>query len=272
MAAVTPAAVAAVALAGSGPVGASTGSQEISPDQAGYTATGAQFQAVGDSVYLRNPTQYASEVASFGDSVQLWSSGLVVTLGVTASTSGTNYTQHATIYDRSTHAVIASNPNAKFCDNNLDQCNLPPSPFATGIPLYLELRYSPATGTLNMIEYFDGGYTFWSSYTLSPGLSFTQARIGTDFGSSPWDGSYSHTPPAQPVKVARFDDVQLESYSGHFSSLWSWWVHHKLLANTEQQSGSDWVAVPIDLSVFGSSFSTYFVPQSGQGPDRPVLP
>jgi hypothetical protein len=24
-----------------------------------------------------------------------------------------------------------------------------------------------------------------------------------------------------------------------------WWVHHKLLANTEQQSGSDWVAIPL---------------------------
>ena len=75
-------------LAGSGVAGASTGTAEISPEQAGYTATGAQFKYVDGLVYLRNPGQYASEVASFGDSVQLWSAGLVVTLGVTASTSG----------------------------------------------------------------------------------------------------------------------------------------------------------------------------------------
>jgi hypothetical protein len=49
-------------------------------------------------------------------------------------------------------------------------------------------------------------------------------------------------------------------------------VHHPLLANTGQQSGSDWVAVPTRLSSFGSSFSTYFVPGSGQGPNQPVRP
>jgi hypothetical protein len=47
---------------------------------------------------LRQPGQYAGQVASFGHSVQLWSSGLVVTLGVTASTSGGGfYTTYATI-------------------------------------------------------------------------------------------------------------------------------------------------------------------------------
>ena len=90
-----------------------------------YTATGAQFKYIDALVYLRNPGQYASEVASFGDSVQLWSAGLVVTLGVTASTSGSGYTQYATVYDRSTHTVIASNPNAEFCDSNEDVRNHP---------------------------------------------------------------------------------------------------------------------------------------------------
>jgi hypothetical protein len=265
-----PAAVAAVVLAGSGVAGASTGTAEISPEQAGYTATGAQFRDVDALVYLRNPGQYASEVASFGDSVQLWSASLVVTLGVTASTSGPGYTQYATIYDRSTHTVIASNPNAEFCDSNENVCNLPPQPFDAGTQLDLSISYNPADGSLEMIEVFSGGFSFVSSYTVT-GQSFTQARIGTDFGNSPWDGSYSHTPPANQVKVAAYSNVHLITYSGHFSSLWSWWVHHPLLANTGQQSGSDWVAVPASLSSFGSSFSTYFVPQRGQGPNQPVL-
>lgn len=118
---------ASVVLAGSGVAGASTGPAEISPEQAGYTATGAQFDLVDALVYLRKPGQYASEVASVADSVQLWSADLVVTFGVRASTSGSGYTQYATIYDRSTHTVIASNPNAEFCDENEDVCNLPPS-------------------------------------------------------------------------------------------------------------------------------------------------
>jgi hypothetical protein len=270
-AALTSAAVAALVLAGSGVAGASTGTAEISPEQAGYTATGAQFKYIDGLVYLRNPRQYASEVASFGDSVQLWSAGLVVTLGVTASTSGSGYTQYATIYDRSTHTVIASNPNAEFCDSNENVCNLPPTPFDAGTQLDLSISYSPADGNLEMIEVFSGGFSFVSFYTVT-GQSFTQARIGTEFGSSPWDGSYSHTPPANYVKAAAYSNVTLITYSGHTSSLRSWWVHHPLLANTGQQSGSDWVAVPTSLSTFGSSFSTSFVPQSGQGPNQPVLP
>ena len=270
-AAVMSAAIAVVVLAGSGVAGASTGPAEISPEQAGYTATGAQFKYIDGLVYLRKPGQYASEVASFGDSVQLWSADLVVTLGVTASTSGSGYTQYATIYDRSTHTVIAANPNAEFCDDNEDVCDLPPTPFDAGTQLGLSIDYSPADGSLQMIEVFSGGFSFVSSYTVT-GQSFTQARIGTQFGNSPWDGSYSHKPPANQVKVATYSNVQLITYSGHPSSLWSWWVHHPLLANTGQQSGSDWVAVPTSLSSFGSNFSTYLVPQSGQGPNQPVLP
>ncbi len=149
----------------------------------------------------------------------------MVTLGVTASASGPAYTQYATVYDRSTHAVIASNPNAEFCDDNENECNLHPQPFDPGTQLGLSISYSPADGNLEMIEVFSGGFSFVSSYTVT-GQSFTQARIGTDFGNSPWDGSYSHKPPANRVKVAAYSNVQLTTYSGHTSSLWSWWVHH----------------------------------------------
>jgi hypothetical protein len=69
------------------PAGASTGTSEISPEQVGYTATGAQFKGVNAAVFLRQPQQYAGQVASYGHSVQLWSSSLVVTVGLTASTS-----------------------------------------------------------------------------------------------------------------------------------------------------------------------------------------
>jgi hypothetical protein len=60
--------------------------------------------------------------------------------------------------------------------------------------------------------------------------------------------------------------VSLTSYSGHRDDLSSWWVHHKLLANTGQQSGSDWVAIPHNLTDGGAHFPTWFVPASGQSP------
>ena len=112
------AAAAAAVVALAAPAGAS--GKGINPEQAGYTAAWAQFKTIATTVYLRNPVQYAGEVANYRHSVQLWSSrsaasGVVVTLGVRASTSGSGYTPYAIIYNRGTHQVIASNPNAHWC-------------------------------------------------------------------------------------------------------------------------------------------------------------
>jgi hypothetical protein len=270
---ITAGAAAAAVLALAVPAGASTGTAEISPEQAGYTATGAQFRFINANVFLRLPAQYAGQMASYGHSIQLWSSGLVVTLGVTASTSGGDYTSYATIYDRSTHQVIASNPNAQTCDR-YGSCTPGPATMDPGLTLEMAISYDPASGHLFMTaSTSDSEYNetnFDSTYTAA-GQSFTQTRVGTDFGSTPWDGSYPHTPPAQYTKIAAYSDATLITYSGHQSSLWSWWTHHQLLANTGQQSGSDWVAIPTDLTSGGANFQTFFVPQSAQGPNRPVL-
>jgi hypothetical protein len=273
-------AAAAAVLALAMPADASTGTAQISPEQAGYSATGAQFKAVAATVFLRQPAQYASEVASFGHSVQLWSSGVVITLGVTASTSGGGYVPYATIYDRTTHQVIVSNPNAEQCCAYGDCCfpgadNYTESPGETAS---LTIRYTPADGHLLLNESFIppsgpiDGSSFFSSYDLTASQAFGQARVGTEFGTSPWDASYRHIPPARSLKVASYTSVNLTTYSGHTASLSSWWVHHKLLANTEQQSGSDWVAVPADLSRGGAGFQTFFVPQSAQGSRQPATP
>jgi hypothetical protein len=165
--------------------------------------------------------------------------------------------------------VIASNPNAQFCDAD-DNCTTSGNYFDTPDTLELSIGYSPANGQLNMTAAGEV-YAFTSSYTVSP-QSFTQARVGTDFGSSPWDASYPHTPPGTYVKVAAYNHVGLTSYSGHTATLWSWWVHHKLLANTEQQTNSDWVAVPTDLFNGGASFQTWLVPRSAQSSTQPAAP
>jgi hypothetical protein len=271
---ITAGTAAAAVLALAVPAGASTGTAEISPEQAGYTATGAQFRSIRAQVFLRQPGQYSGQVASFGQSVQLWSSGLVVTVGVRASTSGTgSYIPYATIYNRSTHQVIASNPNAQSCDPVTNHCS-DPQPYNPGTEVMLEADYNSGIGRVDMeVIGVGSGQLVFDSYLdgVTP-QSFTQARVGTEFGASPWDGSFSYTPPAQYTKGAAYSEVGLVTYSDHESSLWSWWVHHPLLANTEQQSGSDWVAIPTNLTNGGASFQTFFVPQSGQGRAQPVLP
>jgi hypothetical protein len=236
-------AAAAAVLALAVPAGASTGTRWTSPEQAGYIATGAQFKTISTHVYLRNPAQYAGKVASYRYSVQLWSSGLVVTIGLKASTSGTRYTPYATIYNRSTHQVIASNPNTPGFQ-----------PFGFGKSCELVINYRPATGYLTMYASFGYGPDFSSYYRVSS-QSFTQARVGTEFGSSPWDASYSHVrPQAMPLKIAAYNNVRLTSYSGHTATLWSWWVHHKLLAF---QASGDLVAAPNNLTNGGADFQTF---------------
>jgi hypothetical protein len=276
-AALAAGAAAAAVLALAAPAGAVTGPAQISPEQAGYSATNAQFKTITATVYLRDPAQYAGEVASFAHSLQLWSAGLVVSFGVRADTTGAAYTPFATIYDRATHQVIASNPNPVNCDP--DGCVPGPVSARFGNSYWVMwILYSPATGHLAMFEQDpscgpDGcghdGFQF--SYTVT-GQSFTQARVGTEFGSSPWDASYSYTPPAGDVRIATYNKVALTSYSGHTATLWSWWVHHKVLANTGQQTGSDWVAVPTDAYNGGASFQTWFVPQSPQSSTQPAAP
>src|SRR5215813_7320043 len=106
-------AAAAAVLALAAPVGASTGTRYTSPEQAGYIADHAQFKKVFANIHMRDPAQYAGIVARYGHSIQLWSADRVVSLSFTASTSGHTYIPNVTIYNRSTHQVITSDPNAK---------------------------------------------------------------------------------------------------------------------------------------------------------------
>lgn len=260
---ITAGAAAVAVLALAVPAGASTGTAQTSPEQAGYTATGAQFKAVVAQAYMRDSTPYRGVVAHYGHSVQLWSSGMVITVGVRASMSGkTVYTPYTTVYDRSTHQVIASDPNGKYCTFR-DGCYPKGAPYRSGGALALAITYSPATGFLEMFvanplneaygQYFD----YESSYTVTP-QSFTEARVGTDFGSSPWDGSYSYKPPATSLKAAQYHNVRLTSYSGHTATLQSWWANHKLVA---KPSGRAQVAAPHDLYDGGASFQTWLAPR-----------
>ncbi|MDR2984993.1 MAG: hypothetical protein LBV34_09145 [Nocardiopsaceae bacterium] len=240
------------------PAGASTGTSEISPEQAGYTATGAQFRNVTATVFLRNPAQYASEVGSYGHSIQLWSPDLVLVLGVSSSTTSTaGFTPAATVYNRSTHAVMAQTPGT--------------TTFPSGDTVTERMHYDLASGAVTFTASDRAGRSFAATQMVAAGESFGQARIGTEFGTDPWTAPSSYTPPANFAKIAVYSSVRLTSYTGHNATLVSWWVNHSLLANTGQQTGSDWVAVPSNLYNGGASFQTAFVPVKAQGPKQPVL-
>jgi hypothetical protein len=271
------AAIAAVAtsLIMAGVASASTGTPEISPEEAGYSATGAQFQTVSAAVYLRNPEQYATEVAGYGHSVQLWSSGLAMVLGVSDTTAtgsaAAGFSPAVAVFDRSTHALLASSTNgsiaAQWCSaGGSCQPATAGGSFAVGATVTERMHYSPTTGAASFKATDAAGDVFTATYDAGAGISFNQARMGTEFSGNPWTAP-AYTPPANWAKIAVYNDARLVTYNGVASTLTSWWVHHALEANTEAQSVSgDWVAIPSNLYNSGASFQTAFVPTFAQSP------
>jgi hypothetical protein len=265
-----------------GMAAASTGTTEISPEQAGYSATGAQFQTVSASVYLRSPENYTTEVAGYGHSVQLWSSGPVMVLGISdttaAGSAAAGFSPAVAVFDRTTHALLASSTDgtipAQWCPaGGTCQPATSGGSFPTGITVTEQMHYSPSTGAASFQATDTAGDRFTATYNAAAGISFNQARIGTEFSGNPWTAP-SYTPPANWTKIAAYSNARLVTYSGHASTLTSWWVNHALEANTEAQSGSDWVAIPTTLANSGASFQTFFVPTIAQRPMRagPLAP
>ena len=265
----------ATSLIMAGMASASTGTAQISPEEAGYSATGAQFQTVSASVYLRNPEQYATVVAGYGHSVQLWSSGLVMVLDVSGTTAtgsaAAGFSPAVAVFDRTTHALLASSTDgtiaAQWCPAG-GSCHpaTSGSSFATGATVTEQMHYSLTTGAASFKAADTVGDVFTATYAAGTGQSFTQARIGTEFSANPW-AAPSFTPAANWTKIAVYNNARLVSYTGHAATLESWWVNHALEANTEAQSISgDWVAIPTNLYNSGASFQTFFVPTSAQSP------
>jgi len=273
----TAVAVIAASLTMAGMASASTGTAQISPEEAGYSATGAQFKDVSASVYLRNPEQYAGVVAGYGHSVQLWSAGQVMVLGVSdttaAGSAAAGFSPAVAVFDRSTHSLVASSTGgtigAQWCPaGGACQPATSGGSFPTGTTVTERAHYNAAAGEVNFTATDTAGDRFTATCPVGSGQSFTQARIGTEFGTDPWTAP-AFTPPANWAKVGVFDNARLVTYSGHAGTLTSWWVTHALEANTEAQSVTgDWVSVPSNLASNGASFATFFVPVSGQGAMR----
>jgi hypothetical protein len=264
----------AASLAMAGMAVASTGTTQISPEESGYSATGAQFKDVSASVYLRNPEQYAKVVAGYGHSVQLWSSGQVMVLGVSdttaAGSAASGFSPAVAVFDRSTHALLASSTDgtipAQWCPAG-GSCQPATSggSFPVGTTVTERMHYSAAAGAVNFTATDTAGDQFTATYSAGTGQSWNQARIGTEFGSTPWTAP-AFTPPANWAKIAVYNNVRLAPYAGRAGTLQSWWVSHALEANTAAQATTgDWVSIPSNLANSGASFATFFVPASGQG-------
>jgi hypothetical protein len=265
--------VAAAAMLGLAvPAGASTGPRYASAEQVGYAATGAQFALVRATIYLRSPAQYAGAVGRYSHSVQLWSSDLVMVLGASASTSGSTYTPYSKVFDPRSHQLLASNQDAEWCTPT-PTCGRTIGSFPAGDTVTFLLKYYLPDHLIFIAQDItpgaNNGMRFWADYTFSRRESFTQARVGTEFGPDPWTAPSSFTHPAASTKIAAYNNVRLATYSGHYSTLASWFVHHKIFMAAITGSQIDVQAAPTDLTGGGTSFQESLAPAGTPGPAQP---
>jgi hypothetical protein len=262
---------AGVALAAALPAGAVTGPTVASPEQAGFAATGAQFRFVQSSSTLPNAANFATEIGGFGLSVHLWSAHSVVVLGVSNSTTAGHYNAAVAVFNPVTKTTVCSTAGG----------GTSPTPLCAGTPLAWTnglISFAPGDFVTESIFYNRGAGT--TSFTVmdvtsgdslaytrhaGTGISWNQARVGAEFGCTPWascapPAPVPYTAPPNPVTLASFSGIRLTTYSGHRSGLSSWWTHSKIEWTRNGLLTGAVNAKATNLSSFGTAFSVNLQP------------
>lgn len=252
--AATAAALLCMIAADAGAALASTGGRVVTAEQAGYAVTGAQFRYAQQSVYLRNPANVAASLGGYGYSVQLWSSGYVIVLGVSASTSPASaYSPALAVFDPATHALICST-----AASGTQECPGTPAAWTTGAVSYPagdrvieSLYYNRGSGNVTAtVHDLTAGHSSSATFDAGTAASFTAARLGAETGIDPWTAA-PYTAPAAPARLASISGAAVTTYSGHASGLASWFTHAKVI----QAPAATIQVAPSDLAAHGTAFT-----------------
>jgi hypothetical protein len=227
---------AGLALAGALPAGAVTGPTVASPEQAGFAATGAQFRFVQQSFMLPNAADFASEIDGFGLSVHLWSAHSVVVLGVSNGTTAGNYNAAVAVFNPVTKTTVCSTAGGgagpPLCAGTPANWTDGSVTFGHDDFLTENIFYNRFAGTTSFtVTDETSGQSLAYTRHAGTGISWNQARVGAEFGCTPWagcGGPIRYNAPPNAVTLARFSGIRLTSYSGHRAGLSSWWTHSKI--------------------------------------------
>jgi hypothetical protein len=238
------AAAAVTMLAGN--AAASTGPAYFSPDQAGYTATGAYFKVVEVNAWLPDASRFSRELGRLGFSLEMLTPARVMDLSVYACTDASckpggrpvtnRYRLAFKVYNRSTHALICSTAAASCPGVPRSWNNARLSP---GRQAGLLLFYDPGNGDVEA------------------------ARIGVELGSTPWS-TIPFRAPARETRLASSGvpagppyEAEFATYKEHTSCLNSWWTRHQLEMTSSGRPGPAVEARPQGLSNLGCDFGVY---------------
>jgi hypothetical protein len=267
----------AVSLAAAGTASAATAPAFGSPEQAGFAAAGAgaQFRYVQATITLPDASKFASEIGGFGVSVQLWSGKSVAVLGISNSTTAGNYSAAVAMFDP-TQPNLNVYPNGLVCstaDAGSQLCPGTPTDwtdgsvaFAPGATIFISAFYDRATGgTMFLVK--DPQANEFLSYTFASGkgISWREARVGAEFGCSPFASCSGSSPvpynaPPAPVHLVKFSGIRLTTYSGHRAGFSSWWLHAKVLWTRNGLISGAVNARPHSLFDGGTAFNDYLQP------------
>ena len=235
---------------------AATGPVIPTKEQAGYQFTGAQFPYAQATVYLRNAAQYSASVGGLGQSIQFSNGGQVYVLGVSDTTTSGPYRPAMSVFNSVTHALL--------CSTTGNNCGGTPVSWANG-----SLSYPSGHSVQEEIYYKTNGFFTYtvndltakttSGGTMMLGVgtpSFTQVRIGTEFGDTPWSVPAFTAPVAQ-VKTATFSGGRLTNSKGTKFGFSGYFTTSPLIMTgpgsvTEASAGA--------LNSTADGFSTYLVP------------
>jgi hypothetical protein len=217
-------------------------------EHAGYAFAGgdAHYRYVAASVYLRDPSQYNASVGGLGQSVQLWGGGRVYVLGVSDTTAKSiAWSPAVAVFNNATHALV-------------DTGSFGTASYPVGHTVRESIYYDTRTGDLSFTvqDITSSMAATTNTYTMNigTGVNFTQARIGTEFGVTPWSVP-GFSAPASQQKTAKFFNGVLTNYLGHRYGLTGYWINTPLV-----MTGPGSVVEAHAGPIASNGFSTYLQP------------
>jgi len=252
---------------------ASTGPALRSTEQAGYSVTGAHFELVESWMKLPEASRFAREIGRLSVSAQLWTKRLVFDLRFTACTDAScrpggrpethRYRMEFTVYKRNTGALVCSTsaPRASRCPGT--GRNWAHQRCRPGRNAQFALVADPRVVNLNIGG--SGCDAALAYYPVALHANFWQARLGVEFGVTPW----AHVPfrrPGRRIALVSFDrptpppnSAEIATLSGSTGGIAGWWTHHEVKMTRNGASGSA-EARPGKLWDQGYGFTVFLVP------------
>jgi hypothetical protein len=222
---------------------------------AGYVMSGANFERVTETAFLRNPAQYSSitnqlswqdSLKSVSNAASTWDA--IVAISDT-TTSGTAYSPQSLVYHNG--SLVAVGPNAVFCPaGGTCQPASAGGGFQPGDTVRQTVTYDRPDGTVNFSASDTAGNVYRAFDPVGTGIAFGQARIEAGYGS--------FSPPAANTKLVQISNASVRLYNGKTHSLNAFFTTSPEQGTSTGTGAGTRQAFPTVLNGAGNSFAVNF--------------